>query len=163
MKKLLLLRHAKSSRDDPSLRDFDRPLNDRGRHDAKLIGRYLQQKKIAVDCVVGSPAKRARRTAERVLEAAGLTNEILFDERIYEASVHQLLGVVSEIGATHDVVLMVGHNPGFEDLLTCLTDRAAHMPTASLACIELNIQNWRDIAPRSGALLWFVTAAELKN
>jgi phosphohistidine phosphatase len=163
MKKLLLLRHAKSSRDDPGLRDFDRPLNDRGKQDAKLIGRLLRQKKLAVDCVVGSPAKRARQTAEHVLEAAGLPNEILFDERIYEANVHQLLGVLSEIGATHDVALMVGHNPGFEDLVTCLTDRAAHMGTASLACVELNLQSWRDIAPRTGQLLWFVTPPELKN
>ena len=163
MKTLLLLRHAKSSRDDPRLRDFDRPLNDRGKNDAKLIGQYLGKKKIAVSIVVSSPAKRARRTAEIVLQAAGLPNEIAFDERIYEASPQQLLRIISEIGSTHESALLVGHNPGFEDLLTSLTDRSAHMPTASLACIELDVNNWADIAPRSGELSWFITPKDLKS
>lgn len=163
MKTLLLLRHAKSSRDDPTLRDFDRPLNDRGKNDAKLIGQYLGKKKIAVSVVVSSPAKRARRTAEIVLQAAGLTNEIMFDERIYEASPRQLLRVVSEIGSTNESALLVGHNPGFEDLLTSLTDRSGGMPTASLASIELDVNNWNDIAARCGELSWFITPKDLKS
>jgi len=163
MKTLFLLRHAKSSRDDLSLRDFDRQLNDRGKDDARLMGRYLSKKKISASVVVSSPAKRARRTAEIVLEAAGLTNEISFDERIYEASVSQLLKVISEIESTHDSALLVGHNPGFEELLICLTDRAGRMPTASMASIELDINNWRDIAPRSGELSWFITPKDLKS
>src|SRR5580765_4432158 len=163
MKKLFLLRHAKSSRDDPSLKDFDRPLNDRGKDDAKRIGRYLSKKRIAVSVVVSSPAKRARRTAEIVLEAAGLSNEPVFDERIYEANTKQLLKVISEIESIHESALLVGHNPGFEDLLARLTDRAAGMPTASLAAIELDLDNWRDIAPRSGELSWLITPKDLKS
>jgi phosphohistidine phosphatase len=163
MKTLLLLRHAKSSRDDPGLRDFDRPLNDRGKSDAKLIGDYFGKKKIAVNAIVSSPAKRAQRTAEIFAQAAGLTNEIGFDERIYEASTQQLLRVVSDIESTHESVLLVGHNPGFEDLLTSLTDRTGRMPTASLASIELDINNWDEIAPRCGELSWFITPKDLKS
>ena len=163
MKTLLLLRHAKSSRDDPRLSDFDRPLNDRGKDDAKLVGRYLRKQKIKIDVIVTSPARRARRTAERVLEAAGLANQLVFDERIYEASAAQLLKVISEIDVTADVAFFIGHNPGFEDLLTCLTDRAGSMPTASLACISLDIKEWRDVAPRCGELRWFITPKDLKT
>src|SRR3954470_2706201 len=108
MKTLLLLRHAKSSRDDPRLSDFDRPLNDRGKDDAKLVGRYLRKQKIKIDVIVTSPARRARRTAERVLEAAGLANQLVFDERIYEASAAQLLKVISEIDVTADVAFFIG-------------------------------------------------------
>ena len=163
MKTLFLLRHAKSSRDDPGLRDFDRPLNDRGKDDAKLIGHYLSKRKIAMSVVVSSPAKRARKTAAIVLQTADLLNEVVFDERIYEASTQQLLKVVSEIESTHESALLVGHNPGFEELLTCLTDRAGRMPTASLAAIELDLNSWRDIAPRSGELSWLITPKDLKS
>ena len=163
MKTLLLLRHAKSSRDDPRLSDFDRPLNDRGKDDAKLVGRYLGKQEIKIDVIVSSPARRARRTAERVLEAAGLANQLVSDERIYEASVAQLLKVISEIEVTAGVALLIGHNPGFEDLLTRLTDRAGSMATASLACISLDVTEWRDVAPRCGELRWFITPKDLKT
>src|SRR4051812_4808073 len=163
MKTLLLLRHAKSSRDDPSASDFDRPLNDRGKDDAKLVGRYLLKSKIKIDVIVTSPARRARRTAELVLEAAVLANQLVFDERIYEASVAQLLKIISEIDVTADVALLIGHNPGFEDLLACLTDRVGPMATASLACISLDTNGWRDVAPRCGELLWLITPKDLKT
>ena len=148
MKTLLLLRHAKSSRDDPTLNDFDRALNDRGKDDAKLIGRFIRREQLAIDLIVSSPAKRARRTTESVLKTAELPHQPMFDERIYEAGIDQLLTVVSQIESSHNVALMVGHNPGFEDLLISLTDHAARLPTAALACIDLDIREWRDVAPR---------------
>src|SRR5437868_1366692 len=82
MKTLFLLRHAKSSRDDPSLRDFDRPLNDRGQDDARLVGRYLGKQELVVDGVISSPAKRARRTTELILKAADISFDPAFDDRI---------------------------------------------------------------------------------
>ena len=163
MKTLLLLRHAKSSRDDPGLSDFDRTLNDRGKDDAKLMGRYLRSQEFVVDGVISSPAKRAHRTTEIFLKAADVSLLPALDGRIYEASLQQLLTVVSEIGPSHNIVLLVGHNPGFEDLLGCLTDRAGRMPTASLAAIELDIDKWRDIAPRSGELSWLIAPKDLKS
>ena len=163
MKTLLLLRHAKSSRDDPGLPDFDRPLNDRGKDDAKLMGRYLPEQKFVVDCVVSSPAKRARRTAEIFLKAADVSLDPILDDRIYEAGRQQLLTVVSEIDPSHNIVLLIGHNPGFEDLLESLTGQYAGLPTAALAVIDLNIDQWRDLRPQSGKLRGLVTPKELKN
>jgi phosphohistidine phosphatase len=91
MKTLYLLRHAKSSWKDPSLQDFDRPLNGRGREAAPLVGRFIRKRKLRVDLILGSPAARARQTAALVKEAAGLSADLLFDERIYEADVAALL------------------------------------------------------------------------
>src|SRR5436190_24158555 len=121
MKTLLLLRHAKSSKDEPALGDFDRPLNDRGKDDAKLMGRFMRERSICPDLLISSPAKRARLTAELVLKAAGLPINVAFDERIYEADVHRLLAVVSQIEPGINVVMLVGHNPGCEDLVEVLT------------------------------------------
>jgi phosphohistidine phosphatase len=163
MKTLLLLRHAKSSRDDSGLRDFNRPLNDRGKDDAKLMGRYLQSHQFVVDCVVSSPAKRARRTTEIFLKAADVLLDPIFDDRIYEADRQQLLTVVSEIDSSHNVVLLVGHNPGFEDLVESLTGQFARLPTAALAAVDLTIDHWRDLRPGSGKLRRLVTPKELKN
>src|SRR5260370_42649723 len=108
MKTLLLLRHAKSSKDDPSLNDFDRPLNERGRKDAQGIGKYIRKQKIKPDLVISSPAERARQTIELVLKSAGLKIELKFDKRIYEASVRSLLNVVSQIEDTANAVILVG-------------------------------------------------------
>src|SRR5215510_11215253 len=116
MKTLLLLRHGKSSRDDPALDDFDRPLNERGVGDAKLSGKYARRQKVKPDLVLSSPATRARDTAELFIAAAGLKNTLAYDERIYEASARSLLQVISEFDDSYESVLLVGHNPGFEDL-----------------------------------------------
>jgi len=163
MKTLLILRHAKSSRDDPSLRDFDRPLNERGKDDAKLMGGFVRGENLITDVVISSPAKRARQTTKLFLNAAKLSNEPTFEERIYEAGLPQLLLVLSEIDSSHAVAILIGHNPGFEELLASLTGQTARMPTAALACIDLSIGDWRDVHPRSGKLRWFVTPKELKN
>jgi phosphohistidine phosphatase len=163
MKTLLLLRHAKSSRDDPSLRDFDRPLNERGKDDAKRMGRFLRGEKLTVDVVISSPAKRARRTTELFLNAAKLSNEPTLDDSIYEAGLPELLRVLSDIDSSHTVAILIGHNPGFEELLVSLTGQTARMPTAALACIDLSIGEWRDVHPRSGKVRWLVTPKELKN
>jgi phosphohistidine phosphatase len=163
MKTLFLLRHAKSSRDDPTLRDFDRPLNDRGKDDAKFMGRYLRSQKFVLDAVISSPAKRARRTAELFLKAANILLEPDLDERIYEAGLPQLLRIVSEVDSSHDTVLLIGHNPGFEELAESLTGQHVPLPTAALAAIDLSIDQWRDARPRSGRLRALVTPKELKN
>ncbi|MDX6289482.1 MAG: phosphohistidine phosphatase [Blastocatellia bacterium] len=163
MKTLLLLRHAKSSKDDPSLIDFDRPLNERGKNDAQLIGKYIRQQKIKADFVVSSPAERARQTAELVLKSAGLEVELRFDKRIYEAAVRSLLNVVSQIEDTASAVVLVGHNPGFAELLEALTGEARDLPTASLACIELSLEKWSKAQADVGQLKWLVTPKKLRS
>jgi phosphohistidine phosphatase len=163
MKTLLLLRHAKSSKDDPSLIDFDRPLNERGKNDAQLIGKYIRQQKIKADFVVSSPAERARQTAELVVKSAGLKVELRFDKRIYEAAVRSLLNVVSQIEDTANAVVLVGHNPGFAELLEALTGEARDLPTASLACIELSLEKWSKAQANVGQLKWLVTPKKLRS
>ncbi|HVF27710.1 MAG TPA: histidine phosphatase family protein [Pyrinomonadaceae bacterium] len=163
MKTLLLLRHAKSSWDNPSARDFDRPLNKRGMKAAPLIGRYMRKRKVKPDLVVSSPAARARRTAELVVEAAGIGAEIQLDERIYEASTDQLMSIVAEVDESIDVMLLVGHNFGIEQFLERLTGGVHHMPTAALARISLRLDHWGEIRDRAGTLDWLVKPKELEE
>ena len=162
MKTLLLLRHAKSSWKDNSVRDFDRPLNQRGLKTAPAIGRLIRKRKLQPDLVLSSPAERARQTTELVNEAASLKIELRYDERIYEASVARLLEVVSQLDDEAGVVILVGHNPGLAELLEMLTGEAHSLPTAALACIELNIEKWNKVRAGAGRLDWLVTPKELK-
>ena len=161
MRTLYLLRHAKSSWKDVTLPDFDRPLKDRGRKAAKRIGKYLAAEKLSDPDVIVSPAVRTRETAEIVSKHANLRVDVRFDERIYEASLRDLVQVVSEIPDTKKVAIMIGHNPGFEELLAYLTGEGRRMPTCALAKIKFEVESWKDIKEDQGHLDWFVTPKEL--
>jgi phosphohistidine phosphatase len=162
MKTLYLLRHAKSSWGEPGLRDFDRPLNERGREAAALVGRHVVEKKMRPDLLLVSPATRARQTAVLVAESAGLPPGLLFyDERIYEADAARLLTVVSSVRASARAVMLVGHNPGMEELLRLLSGEARHMPTAALACVTLDVGKWDKARAGAGRLEWFIRPKEL--
>ena len=163
MKTLLLLRHAKSSRDDPSLADFERPLNGKGEQDALRIGKFIKQEGISIDLAASSPATRARQTIEAALQSSGLRLKPRFDERIYEASGRRLLTVVADIEDAANTVLLVGHNPGFEELLEILTRDDRRMRTASLARIDLQLSKWKQVQPATGKLMWITSAKELKD
>ena len=141
--------------------DFDRPLKDRGRKAAKLIGRHLGREKWGDPLVLCSPALRTRETAEIVLKHANLRVEMRYEERIYEASLRDLIQVVSEIPDNKTVAIMIGHNPGFEELLAYLTGEGRRMPTAALAKINFDAASWTDIKEDEGTLEWFVTPKEL--
>jgi len=162
MKTLLLLRHAKSGWKDNGLGDFDRPLNQRGLKAAPAMGKLLRKRKLQPDLVLSSPAERARQTTQLVLESADLKTELRYDERIYEAGVARLLEIISQIDDEADVAMLVGHNPGFEDLQEALTGEAHDFPTAALACIELNIEKWNKVRAGAGRLEWLATPKELK-
>lgn len=144
MKTLFLLRHAKSSWDDPNLSDYDRPLNDRGRRAAPFMGKLMRQKGLVPDVILSSTAKRAWQTTELLKKSADFDREIKFDERIYEASPGSLQQVVLEI-AECDSAMLVGHNPGIESFIRYLTGSVESMPTAALAIIELSIDSWNEI------------------
>jgi phosphohistidine phosphatase len=166
MRTLYLLRHAKSSWKDDSLKDFDRPLKKRGREAAEQIGKVLAAEKLASSTrqsplVISSPAARARETTALVLESAGLKLEPRFDERIYEADVRTLLEVVASIPDKAKTAMLVGHNPGFENLLSYLTGDDRHMPTAALARIEFEVGSWSEVTDGSGTLASFVTPKDL--
>lgn len=152
MKRLLLLRHAKSSWDDAHLSDFERPLNARGLVTAPFMGELIAGRALAIDLIVSSPAKRATETAMLVKENAGLNAELRFDERIYEASPQTLLTVASEFDDSSNSVMLVGHNPGIEGFIGFLTGNIEPMPTAALAIIDLDINNWKDLASGTGTL-----------
>lgn len=161
MKTLLLLRHAKSSWKEPQQRDFDRPLNKRGLKAARLMGRYLRKQRIQPDLLLCSPAERTRQTALLVMESARLVAEMRYDERIYEASASSLLELISQIEETANQVLLIGHNPGLEELLLTLTEKESRMPTAALACIALDIERWTKVRERTGTLTRLVKPKEL--
>jgi phosphohistidine phosphatase len=161
MKKLLLLRHAKSSWEDTSLPDFERPLNERGLRAAPLVGKFMRERKVRPDLVICSPAKRTRETIALVLKAAGIEPELRYDERIYEASVVNLVDVVSQIEDDKIEVMLVGHNPGFENLLESMTGQSVRMPTAALARIAFNSEKWSEAVRQGGRLELFIKAKEL--
>jgi phosphohistidine phosphatase len=161
MKTLLLLRHAKSSWKTGGVKDFDRPLNQRGLKAAPQVGKLVRKRKLKPDLVLSSPAERARQTTQLMLASARLNTELRYDERIYEASKTRLLEVVSQIEDSADVAMLVGHNPGMEELVKVLTGEAHHLPTAALACIELNIEKWSKVRAGAGRLQWLGKAKEL--
>ncbi|HEX7996932.1 MAG TPA: histidine phosphatase family protein [Pyrinomonadaceae bacterium] len=161
MKTLFLLRHAKSSWQDASLPDFERPLNERGRRAAPLIGKFMRRQKLQPELILCSPAERARQTVALVRETAALKAELRYDERIYEATVARLRTVVSQIDEKAASALLVGHNPGMEELLQFLTNEIRRMPTAALAHITLNIERWADVKEQSGELVRLIRPKEL--
>jgi phosphohistidine phosphatase len=157
MKTLHLLRHAKSDWSDPSLDDHDRPLNQRGRKARKLIARHV--KGWPVDLIVCSTATRARETIEPVAEALGCP--VTYEPAIYGADVPELLAVVRALPGDAGTVLLVGHNPGFEDLAGDLSGSFDRFPTAALGTIELDVEHWADVGPGAGRLVTMVTPSDL--
>ena len=163
MRTLYLLRHAKSSWGDPGLADFERPLNGRGRRAAPLVAEFMRGKGIRPGLVVSSPAVRARQTAELVAGAAGVGAPIRFDERIYEAHPLDLLKVVREVDESVTELMLVGHNPGLEELTERLTGERERLPTAALVRIELQADGWPQVEEGCGRLEWVVRPRELEG
>ena len=163
MRILYLLRHAKSSWNDPTLRDFDRPLKKRGREAAERIGERMASETLSNPLVICSPAVRTRETAEVVLASAKLQVEPRFDERIYEASLRELVEIVTEIPNDKEVAIMIGHNPGFEELLSFLTGEHRRMPTCALAKIRFEDVSWNEVRAGEGSLEWFIAPKELPD
>ena len=145
MKTLFVLRHAKSSWDDPDLADFDRPLNDRGRSAAPFMGEVMNRNGFSPDVILSSPAVRARDTARLVKDGGELTAEVRYDEGIYEASPQALRQIVAAIDDQNRSAMVVGHNPGMEELVAHLTREQQDLPTAALGQIGLPIDRWRDL------------------
>ncbi|HEY9091958.1 SixA phosphatase family protein [Parasphingorhabdus sp.] len=155
MKKLTLLRHAKSSWDDTVTRDFDRPLNEKGKRAAAVMGTFVKRGGITFDLVLASPAQRVIETLEHFVAASGLSIEPQWDRKIYLASSATLMDVLRGADPQAEHILMVGHNPGLEDLVFDLVPHDSSSeprsavevkyPTASLAELTLNIDQWADI------------------
>lgn len=160
MKRLLIFRHAKSSWTDPNLSDFERPLNERGLRTAPFMGKLIVERGLSPAAIVSSPAKRARQTAELVVNEIGVETNLSFDDRIYEASPNALRIVVSETISDLTSVMIVGHNPGIEGFIRHLTGKIESMPTAALAVIDLNIESWKEINHDTGSLITIIRPKE---
>ena len=157
MRTLLLLRHAKSSWSEAGRSDHDRSLTERGKQDAPRMGQLLKDQGLVPDLIVSSTAKRARKTAEKVARTCGYSGEIRQTEALYLAPVAQYLELLRQLPDQHQRVLLVGHNPGLEDLLETLTGRCERLSTATLAQITFEAASWRELGgTTSGQLvnLW---------
>jgi phosphohistidine phosphatase len=151
-RQLLILRHAKSSWDSGAASDFERPLGERGERDAPRMGEWLNGQELKPDHIISSPAERARQTILAVCEQLGVDKqEIHWDERIYGGSTGDLLQVLAEVPDTAETVMLVGHNPGLENLVLYLCGESVVipangklLPTAALARMELTAQ-WQQL------------------
>jgi phosphohistidine phosphatase len=167
MKILTLLRHAKSGWDDPVSRDFDRPLNPRGRRAAGVVGAEMKAQGLAFDLVLASPARRVVETLEEIAAAFGPLRPHS-DERLYLASTATLLEIVRATPDSVDRLLLVGHNPGVEELALRLSRRGGlrgevevKYPTGTLAEIALPVERWTDVGEGDGELVRFVRPRDL--
>ena len=167
-RRLILLRHAKS--DWPDVPDQERPLAKRGRRDAPVVGRWLRRHGYLPDTVICSVARRTRQTWDRVAPELGGSPSVTFEPRAYAASALTLLYLVRELPGTCRAALLIGHNPGIEDLAAHLAgapDAAGaspppglRFPTAAVAVLEFG-GDWADLAPGRAHLLDFATPADM--
>lgn len=146
MKRLLILRHAKSSWTDASLGDWQRPLNDRGLRDAPRVGELLRERSLIPDLIITSDAVRARATAQAVASSAGYTRGLVVEPSLYHAKPDDVIAVLNSVPdqAAHSVMI-VGHNPGLEDLIEQLTGEHHGLPTAALVQLALPIDTWTEL------------------
>ena len=170
MKSLYLLRHAKSSWSNPSVDDFDRSLNTRGRRACGLVEAYMTRQGIVPDLVLCSAARRARETVEGIAGALDASAPVVFDEALYMATAERLLARVHSVGDDVGAMMMVGHNPSLEDFAGVLvggSDRAAgcrmkkKYPTAALAIFTLEAARWRDVGRHGSPLDAFIRPCDL--
>lgn len=173
MKTLTLFRHAKSGWDSPVSRDFDRPLNERGERGCRLMGAHARNLGLKFDHVISSPAVRCTETLDGFWEGYGRIIHPNWDRRIYLASGASLLDVVQDLPDEDAHVLLCGHNPGMEDLAMLLVPDAkdnvlrdaleVKFPTASLAELQLDIDQWRSVRENTAALSRFIRPRDLDS
>ena len=155
MKTIFVIRHAKSSWKDPSLRDIDRPLNNRGLRDAPFMAKLLAGKGIKVDRLISSPANRAFTTATYFAKAFGITpDDIQKDESIYHAYPEDLSDLVRGLPEDLNTVFLFGHNPTFTSFVNRFTSNyIANVPTCGIAQVEADVSNWADFNTRTAKLV----------
>ncbi|WP_343524227.1 histidine phosphatase family protein [Pedobacter sp.] len=154
-KQLLLVRHGKSDWGNLDLKDFDRPLNKRGKENAPEMAERLINRGFTFDLIVSSPAKRAKSTAKFFAEVYHI-DQIQYEESIYEANTSALLKVVNGLNDSADKVAMFGHNPGFTDFANelCGSD-IYNIPTAGMVLISFPFDSWQMISKGTGELVFF--------
>ena len=157
MKTLYLVRHAKSSWEEPSQSDFERLLNKRGQTDAPMMAKLLHRKNIIPDLMLSSPAARALLTAEIFAEELKYPAENIFkDERIYEATMRELTSVARSIDNKNSTVILFGHNPGLTNFANLLGNEfLPNLPTCAIVGLELIIESWTEVERDCGKTFLF--------
>ncbi len=145
------MRHAKSSWDNPHQTDHDRPLNKRGKRNAPEMGERFARHAIRPDTILTSTALRAKETALKVMEAAQWSGPLLMKPELYHATSQTWLSALRELES--DSVIAFGHNPGISDFVSLLTRDGVSMPTAAVAFIEIEIDEWKELSFDSPARL----------
>jgi phosphohistidine phosphatase len=168
--RLMLLRHAKSEKAEPGMRDRDRALNARGRQDAAQIAAYMVREALLPDRVVVSSAQRTRETWERMAPAFSTSPPVAYEDRLYESGTEAIVTMIKAADRSASALLVIGHNPGLYDtarLLLAHRGGEAHqlddgLPTAGLIVIDFADHDWRKPAARSGRLKGFITPRLIK-
>lgn len=167
---LTIVRHAKSSWGDSGLADFDRPLNNRGRDAARRVGEELKKRGFRFDLVIASPARRVRETLDRMEKGYGEQLPVEFDDQVYGASEQALFDLVRRIPERAHAPMLIGHNPGLQELLLALTSddngglRArvkAKFPTAAVALIDFPVPRWDEVGVGSGSIRELILPKQL--
>lgn len=156
-KRLILVRHAKSSWDNPSLHDHERPLNKRGSRDAVTMGKRLAAKKVRPNLIITSDAERAAVTARMIAKSLGYTSDsIVEDPDLYLASAKRMLEVLSARCNAYDEIMLIAHNPGITELANRIgNERIQNLPTSGIYAVEGDIDNWLELHDQPGTTLWF--------
>jgi phosphohistidine phosphatase len=166
MRRLLLLRHAKAERTQPDGKDHERVLTDRGRADAVRLGTYLARHALTPDQVLVSTSARTRETWTQIGKVLDGAPKAQFEERVYDASPQTILAVIHGASAKAGTVLIIGHNPGLQELAATLIASGdvearqrlkEEFPTAAVAVISFAIDDWRGVHPLGGRLEHFVS------
>jgi phosphohistidine phosphatase len=146
MKQLFLIRHAKSSWDDLTISDFERPLNGRGKKDAPEMAKRLADKKIEIDAFVSSPAKRAKKTCKYFAKEFDLSkDEVIFENKLYEAGTQNFFEVIENLKNKWDSVAIFSHNPGITDFANSLTnEKIDNIPTCGIFAVKIKTKHWSD-------------------
>lgn len=150
---LLLLRHAKSSWDDPSRADHDRPLNGRGRKAAKKMGQLLASRSLLPSVILASSARRVEETVALLKKSSGYDGPVQVHRRLYLAEPDAYVECLNELGDSSSPVMCVGHNPGLEELVARHTSRHERLPTAALVELGFAIADWRQLDASTPATL----------
>jgi phosphohistidine phosphatase len=154
LKQLLLIRHAKSRWDDTGLDDLDRPLNNRGKKEASLLGRLIKKKSLSPQLIISSPAKRARKTAKKIAKELKYPKaNIVINNIIYPGSVKKLVELIGSIDKNIDHVFIVGHFPCLLELGNYLSgSNIEKLPTAGIILIDFKIKSWKDLTEDTGVI-----------
>jgi len=165
MKRLFLVRHAKSSWDDPSLDDIDRPLNNRGKKNAPEMGLRLRKQGIMPDLLISSPANRAHTTAKKISEEIGYPKkEIQIDDRLYHGSSNSMISIIQSLKNKTSSVMLFGHNPGFTDFANMLCGiNIYNIPTSGIVAIDFSADNWSEVDYNTGELVFFDYPKKLRS